>query len=329
MTDRRKQKPGPSGPGSTVAPLEFLGSPAAPSLSQTKSGHRRLNITPTLLIGLDTIQNVGFRAFPTNEATRPQASPWAMAVAIAHPEMSESFWVGGEMPATLRCVVFQRPGPPCLGRELVLIAVAWVFGLDDQSDSDGVDDAGAGVREPVVKPPPPSAGVMALPVPEVEHEQEAEDTLASASACRNLGMFRSRPGPPRFKDLVDHQSQPRRKIRQSHESRDNGEPTGKKSTDQRESIWRAGIYVRVSTDGQEEESLEAQRAACMRRAEEDGALPVGPADVYEERASGADLDRPALSQLRWAVQAGEVGGVYPLLAGPPFAQLPAPLGALS
>jgi site-specific DNA recombinase len=69
---------------------------------------------------------------------------------------------------------------------------------------------------------------------------------------------------------------------------------------------RAAIYVRVSTDEQARHgfSLAEQREACRARATALGASTV---TVFaDEGLSGTTLDRPGLTQLREAVQAGEI-----------------------
>ena len=70
------------------------------------------------------------------------------------------------------------------------------------------------------------------------------------------------------------------------------------------------VYARDGAVQLGQSSLEAQVDACVRRAAEDGAPPVGSAYVFRDHQSGAGLDRPGLNQLRRVVQAGEVGVLY-------------------
>ena len=74
---------------------------------------------------------------------------------------------------------------------------------------------------------------------------------------------------------------------------------------------RAGIYVRVSTGGQEQDgtSLETQEAACRAYAAQHGYI-VSEGHVYREVHSGADLHgRPLLTAMRAAVRARQVDAV--------------------
>src|SRR5262245_31873814 len=69
---------------------------------------------------------------------------------------------------------------------------------------------------------------------------------------------------------------------------------------------RAAIYVRVSTDRQEEEgtSLDTQEAACRAYATEHGYAIIA---VYREVWAGAEYrERPQLTALREAARAGAV-----------------------
>ena len=61
----------------------------------------------------------------------------------------------------------------------------------------------------------------------------------------------------------------------------------------------AAIYARVSTPGQREEgtSLDTQVEACLKIAD-DKELHVPPQLIFQEQASGADSNRPLLSQVR-------------------------------
>ncbi len=62
---------------------------------------------------------------------------------------------------------------------------------------------------------------------------------------------------------------------------------------------KAAIYCRVSTKGQKEEgsSLESQREACLRLANDRG-YGVSGEHIFEEDWTGASLDRPRLNQVR-------------------------------
>ncbi len=69
----------------------------------------------------------------------------------------------------------------------------------------------------------------------------------------------------------------------------------------------AAIYVRVSSDGQEENySLPSQIEACQRYAQQQGFAVVG---VFQDVMSGSILERPALDKVRALVRAGDVGAV--------------------
>ena len=74
------------------------------------------------------------------------------------------------------------------------------------------------------------------------------------------------------------------------------------------SIPRAAIYCRVSTDKQEQDgtSLDSQTSACRLYCEQNG-LTV--ADVYRETFSGATMERPQLWRVRDAVRTGAVSDV--------------------
>ncbi len=69
----------------------------------------------------------------------------------------------------------------------------------------------------------------------------------------------------------------------------------------------AAIYVRVSTDGQEENfSLPSQIEACTRYAQQHGFQIVG---CFQDVASGAVIERPQLDQVRKLARAGEIQAV--------------------
>ncbi|MCY4557978.1 MAG: recombinase family protein [Chloroflexi bacterium] len=70
------------------------------------------------------------------------------------------------------------------------------------------------------------------------------------------------------------------------------------------------VYARDSAIQQKKSTLEAQVSTCARQAVEDVVPPVVAAYVFRDRQSGSGLDRPGLTHLRQAVQAGEVGLVY-------------------
>lgn len=69
---------------------------------------------------------------------------------------------------------------------------------------------------------------------------------------------------------------------------------------------RAAIYVRVSTEDQARHgySLDAQREACRKKAEELGSAEV--LEFADEGFSGSTMDRPGLRALREAVRSGAV-----------------------
>ncbi|NQW22473.1 MAG: recombinase family protein [SAR202 cluster bacterium] len=70
------------------------------------------------------------------------------------------------------------------------------------------------------------------------------------------------------------------------------------------------IYARVSTTQQMEgTSLETQTAACQQIAEQDGQR-VAPDRVLNEQASGADTDRPMLTELRRLINEGKISRIY-------------------
>ena len=74
---------------------------------------------------------------------------------------------------------------------------------------------------------------------------------------------------------------------------------------------RAAIYVRVSTDKQEEDgtSLDTQEARCRQYAAEHG-FAVDEAHVYRETFTGTELwDRPQLTTLRRAIRERAVDAV--------------------
>ena len=180
MTCRRKQKPGPYEPGSTVEPPPSVSTQAVPKPSQTRSGDRRLNFTATLPIGLAIIGSIRFRPFRTDEVKYPQASDLAMAVVSVQSETSKLIRVDGEIRATLPCVVTDGSGGQYLDFGLVLTAVGWELVLHDQSHPDLDDGTGAGGRARIVKLPSLSAGMMTQPVHETKQEPEAETTLVLA-----------------------------------------------------------------------------------------------------------------------------------------------------
>lgn len=78
----------------------------------------------------------------------------------------------------------------------------------------------------------------------------------------------------------------------------------------RSAVRHSAAYAREATAQPGRSALKAQVEACVRQAAEDGAPPVGAAYTFRDRQSGLELDRPGLTQLRRAVQAGEVGLVY-------------------
>ena len=63
------------------------------------------------------------------------------------------------------------------------------------------------------------------------------------------------------------------------------------------------IYTRVSTPGQREEgtSLETQMYACRTYAEDLG-YTVAAEHIFQEQASGGDVNRPLLAQVRQLVR---------------------------
>ncbi len=75
-------------------------------------------------------------------------------------------------------------------------------------------------------------------------------------------------------------------------------------------MLRAGLYIRVSSDGQVEKfGLASQETALRRRAQERGYLivPDGTNEVFRDDGySGGDLQRPALARLRGAVRDSRV-----------------------
>jgi DNA invertase Pin-like site-specific DNA recombinase len=68
----------------------------------------------------------------------------------------------------------------------------------------------------------------------------------------------------------------------------------------------SAAYLRVSTHQQD---WKLQREAIARAARARGDR-IGPGFWFEEKKTGANLDRAALTRLRAAVRAGEVGRVY-------------------
>ena len=73
---------------------------------------------------------------------------------------------------------------------------------------------------------------------------------------------------------------------------------------------KAAIYTRVSTEAQEREgtSLDTQLEACQTKARELG-YEVEPKHIYSEVYSGADLQRPQITQAREAIRNGEVNAL--------------------
>ena len=70
---------------------------------------------------------------------------------------------------------------------------------------------------------------------------------------------------------------------------------------------RVLIYTRVSTQGQKEGySLESQKSACLKKAEE---LSAEVIYHLEDTYTGAELERPALNQLRELVQSRQIDAV--------------------
>lgn len=70
---------------------------------------------------------------------------------------------------------------------------------------------------------------------------------------------------------------------------------------------RAAVYIRVSTTGQEDgSSLESQRAACQRLADDHGYSVVA---VYRDVESGASIERKQFNAMLAAVQASELDAV--------------------
>jgi site-specific DNA recombinase len=73
-------------------------------------------------------------------------------------------------------------------------------------------------------------------------------------------------------------------------------------------VGKCAVYVRVSTDDQADNggSLESQESTCRALCERKG---WHVARVFVDRVSGGGIERPALSDLRAAVKAGEVEAV--------------------
>ena len=73
---------------------------------------------------------------------------------------------------------------------------------------------------------------------------------------------------------------------------------------------KAAIYTRVSTEAQEREgtSLDTQLEACQTKARGLG-YEVEPKHIYSEVYSGADLQRPQITQAREAIRNGEVNAL--------------------
>src|SRR5579884_4257564 len=72
-------------------------------------------------------------------------------------------------------------------------------------------------------------------------------------------------------------------------------------------MLRAAIYVRVSTDKQEDEgeSLETQEQRCLLRVVSEKYQIDAERHIYRETFTGTVLDRPVLNQLREAAANGE------------------------
>jgi site-specific DNA recombinase len=71
---------------------------------------------------------------------------------------------------------------------------------------------------------------------------------------------------------------------------------------------RVGLYARVSTERQHERGTVGSQLALLRAAAEaDGHEVIE--EFVDDGYSGARLDRPALDQLRDAVEAGVLDGV--------------------
>ena len=85
--------------------------------------------------------------------------------------------------------------------------------------------------------------------------------------------------------------------------------TGKPITEWPDSRLPVAIYARHAGHLPEESTFEAQIAACVKQAKEDGEF-VGSAYIYQDQGSGLVLDRPGLGDLVSVVLAGAVRAVY-------------------
>ena len=314
MTDKPRRKPGPYGPGATVYPLELLGSPAVPPPNQTSSGFGLLHGTTTSSEDVDICSRVSFHENPTDATDGPQALTVTMAAAFAvagAPRTPGALvagvsWVEGiRARSLLLFVLIQFQGSVCCWIWELLCDEAPAYGGDFPYGVDPGDSPAAGVREPIAKPPLLPCAVMALPIPAPEPEAENAFGVGLKIAA---GVPVTAGASALQRPVITVMSN-REEIMRPYRTEVTAKVIDKSAMGQWSSARRAAAYVRVSARGQDEDSLEAQREACMKRADDDGLL-VSPDRVYRERRTGSGLDRPILEPLRRAVRASEVGAVY-------------------
>ena len=314
MTNIPKQKPGPYGPGSTVVPLEFLGSPAVPFPHQTLSGFGFSHGTTTFAVEVDICNRVRFRANPTDVTDGPRVSSVAMAAAWAAPGtltataalVAGVSWVAGmRARMVLLFVLIQFQGSACCWIWGMLVDEAPSHDADHSPDDDADDSSPAGVREPAANPPALPCAVMALPIP--APKPEAENAIGVGL---NIDAGVPVPaGASALHKLLPTATSTWEEIMEPHGTEITAKDIGKSATGQWSTVRRAAVYVRVSAKVQDEDSLEAQLEACMKRADDDGFL-VSPDRVYRERSTGSRTDCPILERLRRAMRAGEVCAVF-------------------
>ena len=176
MTTERK-RPGPNGPGSPGAPPSSLSTHADPDPNQKKSGFRHSHTTPLSPTVLGAHECGGVVNCSNQDAHSSQAPH---GVVRAHRETSEDTedligvvsWVEGNgMRVAVNIVCAQDTGPQRRWVRRMLADVLRPSDPKDVGEPDLGGGTGGGVHEPVKRPPAPSGGVVALPVPAPEAEE--------------------------------------------------------------------------------------------------------------------------------------------------------------
>ena len=176
MVTKRK-KPGPNGPGSPGVPPSSLGTHVDPEPNQRKSEFRRLNTTPLCSTVPDPYECGGVINCSNQDAHSSQAPHGFVRARLETSEDVEDLigvvsWVEGNgMHVTVNIVRAQDTGPQRRWVRRMLADVLRPSEPEDVVGSDPDAGTGAGVREPVKRPPAPSTGVVALPVPDPEAEE--------------------------------------------------------------------------------------------------------------------------------------------------------------